>query len=321
MSGRRPTTGDDSIFYRPDSEVTTRTMGLVIPPDMHQSSPSLTLTNEQINSVPLLLGVIGQMGIRDVIDAHVTPHGAWQGASVGTVVSLWLCHILAERDHRLVAVRDWVAERTQTFNTLLDLPLRDTDCTDDRLANVLTMLGEAPDPGAPGCGAAPAVGACLSPAHRDHALDSTSVSVYHEPSAPGESPAPGAQQRPSPRPAAVQSHAGDTRPAGLAADVPPCGGRNFTADDGLYVPRCMRRRPRRFGSCKVFVIGDSEIVSLGHPEPHGGGGQLLPGCLSTAIGHRGIGRLARASPEALGDLAVPEDKEPQDGRSPLGGAD
>ena len=80
----------------PDAEGTTRTMGCVTPPDMEPSHTTLTLTNAQINSVPLLLGVIEQMGIRDVIDAHVTPHGAWQGASVGTLVSLWLCHILAE---------------------------------------------------------------------------------------------------------------------------------------------------------------------------------------------------------------------------------
>ena len=69
-------------------------MGLVIPPTMDQSPSPLILNNEQINNVPLLLGVIEHMGIRDLIDAHVTPHGAWQGASVGTVVSIWLCHIL-----------------------------------------------------------------------------------------------------------------------------------------------------------------------------------------------------------------------------------
>ena len=89
-----------------DQEVTTRTMGFVTPPDMEMSPPPLPITNEQINSVPLLLGVLEDMGIRTLIDTHVTPHGAWQGASVGTVVSLWLCYILAERDHRLVAVRD-----------------------------------------------------------------------------------------------------------------------------------------------------------------------------------------------------------------------
>ena len=52
---------------------------------MEPSHATLTLTNEQSNRVPLLLGGIAQMGIRDVLDAHVTPHGAWQGASVGTL--------------------------------------------------------------------------------------------------------------------------------------------------------------------------------------------------------------------------------------------
>jgi transposase len=42
----------------------------------------------------------------------------------------------------LVAVRDWVAQRTLTFNTLLETTLRDTDITDGRLANVLSMLGD-----------------------------------------------------------------------------------------------------------------------------------------------------------------------------------
>ncbi len=60
-------------------------MGFVTPPDMEPSHATLTLTNEQSNRVPLLLGGIAQMGIRDVLDAHVTPHGAWQGASVGTL--------------------------------------------------------------------------------------------------------------------------------------------------------------------------------------------------------------------------------------------
>src|SRR5215217_3436755 len=106
------------------------------------TSPSLTITNEQVNSLPLLLGIITDMGIRDLIDTHVTAHGNWEGASVGTVLSIWLSHILQERDHRLVTVRDWVAYRAQTINTLLEISLRDTDCSDDRLATLLTLLGD-----------------------------------------------------------------------------------------------------------------------------------------------------------------------------------
>ncbi len=45
---------------------------------------SLTITNEQINSLPLLLGIINDMGIAALLDEHVLPHGHWQGISVGT---------------------------------------------------------------------------------------------------------------------------------------------------------------------------------------------------------------------------------------------
>jgi hypothetical protein len=93
----------------------------------------------------LLLGIVEELGVRRLIDAQIRPHGGWQGFSVGTVVSIWLCHLLMERDHRLVAVRDWAAARTQTLNDLLGIRLRATDLTDDRLANVLTMLGEPDD--------------------------------------------------------------------------------------------------------------------------------------------------------------------------------
>src|SRR5689334_20956130 len=105
----------------------------------------LEITSEQINDLPLLLGIVEEMGIRQVIDAQIRPHGGWEGISVGTVVSIWLGHLLMERDHRLVAVRDWAAARTQTLQDLLGVHLRPTDLTDDRLANVLTMLSAPED--------------------------------------------------------------------------------------------------------------------------------------------------------------------------------
>lgn len=41
-----------------------------------------------------------------------------------------------------MTVREWAADRVQTLNTLLDITLRDTDCTDDRVAIGLTLLGD-----------------------------------------------------------------------------------------------------------------------------------------------------------------------------------
>ena|SRR5712691_3092985 len=85
------------------------------------TTPPFTITNEQINSLPLLLGIIEDMRIRTLIDTHVTPHGAWQGASVGPLINVWLSHMLIERDHRLSLVRNGVADRAQTINTLLSM--------------------------------------------------------------------------------------------------------------------------------------------------------------------------------------------------------
>src|SRR3989304_2002500 len=143
-------------------------------------SEKLTITSEQINDVPLLLGIMADMGMAELIDAVVKPHGAWQGLSIGTLVMIWLSYMLTEQDHRMVRVREWVAARQQTFNDLLGVSLRETDCTDDRLANVLSKVGD------------PEVQAALDQAMLRQwisvyelptdtlRMDSTSVSVYHE---------------------------------------------------------------------------------------------------------------------------------------------
>jgi transposase len=106
------------------------------------NTPQVEVTSEQINDIPLLLGIMEAMGIRQHIDSQVEQHGNWEGISIGTVVEIWLCYILTARDHRLVAVREWAEARRQTFNALLGIELRDTDLTDDRLARALSQLGQ-----------------------------------------------------------------------------------------------------------------------------------------------------------------------------------
>ena len=234
-------------------------MGLVIPPTREPSPSAILLNTEQINNVPLLLGVIEQMGIRDIVDAHVTPHGAWQGASVGTVVSIWLCHILAERDHRLVAVRDWAAQRTVTFNTVLDILLRDTDCTDDRLANVLSMLGDATTQ-------ATLDQALLQRWIRVYRLptdtvrlDSTSVSVYHDTEDNDSLLHSGHSKDHRPDLRQFKAMLASLDPLGLPLVCQPVAGNR--ADDGLYVP-AYQAAVRALGTSAVLVVGDSKMGAL-----------------------------------------------------------
>ena len=104
---------------------------------------ALQITHQRIDDIPLLLAIMIEMGIPQQIDCQIKPHGHWQGISVGTVITIWLCYILTEHDHRLLAVREWVNERRELFDRLLGIQLRDTDLTDDRLAICLTLLGDS----------------------------------------------------------------------------------------------------------------------------------------------------------------------------------
>ena len=223
------------------------------------TEPTLTIMNEQVNSLPLLLGIIIDLGIRDLIDAHVTPHGNWEGVSVGTLLSIWLSHILQERDHRLVAVRDWAADRVQTINTLLDITLRDTDCTDDRLATLLTLLGD------------PTTQAALDAALMQRwvriyrlptdtvRLDSTSVSVYHD-----DVDAEGLLQygwskehRPDLRQFKLMLATLD--PLGLPICCQPIAGNR--ADNRLYTP-AYDAAVAALGTTDVLLVGDSKMSDL-----------------------------------------------------------
>jgi transposase len=223
------------------------------------TAPPLTITNEQVNSLPLLLGIITEMGIRDLIDTHVTPHGNWEGASVGTIVSLWLSHILQERDHRLVSVRDWATERVQTINRLLHITLRDTDCTDDRLATILSMLGD------------PTIQAALDadllqrwvriyrlPTNTVR-LDSTSVSVYHETDDADSLLQHGYSKEHRPDLRQFKLMLSTLDPLGLPLCCQPIAGNR--GDDGLYVP-AYDAAVRALGTTALLVVGDSKMGAL-----------------------------------------------------------
>jgi len=224
------------------------------------NTSSISITTEQINSLPLLLGMLDDMGIRDLIDPHVRPHGNWAGASVGTVVSIWLSHILMEQDHRVVLVRDWAADRQQTINHLLDITLRETDCTDDRLANILTRLGD------------PTVQAALDAALvqrwvRVYALptdpirlDSTSVSVYLDPMEPDSLLRLGHSKDHRPDLRQFKAMLATLDPLGMPLACQMVAGQR--ADDGLYIP-AYAAAVTVLGTSGVLVVGDSKMAALG----------------------------------------------------------
>ena len=120
------------------------------------------------------------MGICDVIDSVILPHGNRGGLSFGWLTTVWLSYILSEVDHRMCDVESWSADHLVTLQKLLSFPVCQKDFTDDRLADVLkelsddlaweqieTLLGQR---------LIRVYNLQVEPVR----LDSTSVSVYHE---------------------------------------------------------------------------------------------------------------------------------------------
>jgi len=97
---------------------------------------------ERVDSIPVVLTILVQMGVQAIIDALYTPHGNHQGLSVGWLVVIFLTYILTEADHRMCPVQKWVAKHRQTLESLTGQTIRPTDFTDDRLEDVLRYLSE-----------------------------------------------------------------------------------------------------------------------------------------------------------------------------------
>jgi len=105
-------------------------------------SENLTIQTERVDDVPLLLAQIERMGVPSLLDAHFPVHGNRQGLSLGWVSTIWLAYILSRADHRLNQVRPWAETLHETLHASLPAPLRPTDLTDDRLADVLRALSD-----------------------------------------------------------------------------------------------------------------------------------------------------------------------------------
>lgn len=220
---------------------------------------ALQIKQERIDDIPLLLAMMIEMGIPQTIDKQIQPHGLWQGISVGTAVTIWLSYILTEHDHRLVAVREWVEERPMLFNRLLGIELRDTDLTDDRLANILTMLGAADKQTA--LDQALVQGWVtlyeLPTAITRH--DSTTVSVYQE--AGEEESLIGYGHSKDHRPDLTQFKVmlSTLDPVGLPLTCQMYNGKR--ADDGLYIPS-YDQTIATLGHRQFLAVGDSKMGAI-----------------------------------------------------------
>ena len=104
--------------------------------------PIFKIAPERVDSIPVVLTILMQMGVQAIMDALYIPHGNHQGLSVGWLVVIFLTYILTEADHRMCPVQKWVAKHRHTLERLTGQTIGPTDFTDDRLEDVLRYLSE-----------------------------------------------------------------------------------------------------------------------------------------------------------------------------------
>jgi len=100
----------------------------------------LTVHSERVDDIPLLVAQQVRMGVPELLDTFFPSHGNREGLSPGWLVTLWLCHVLSEADHRLCPVRHWAQQRLETLRHCSGQGVEELDFTDDWLADVLTIL-------------------------------------------------------------------------------------------------------------------------------------------------------------------------------------
>jgi transposase len=171
---------------------------------------------------------------------------------------VFIAYILTECNHFLSPVQDWVKDRRLCLSRALGCPVRDTDFTDDRLEIMLDHLGESDEIGAE---IEAQMGQHLIRAYElptDTArIDTTSVSVYHQP----------------------KKEKTLLRFGWSKAGIPLCsqtvGGQ--CADDPLYLP-AWRRMARVLGRTDFLVVGDCKLASIENRAmiQAGGGWYLAP---------------------------------------------
>ena len=219
-----------------------------------------TITSERIDDVPLVMAWLAKMQVATLVDTQLPkPHGNRQGVSYGQLTVLYLTYLLTQCNHFLSPVQEWAEQRKECLAQLLGAPLRPTDCTDDRLQDLLDVLGEQ-------ASAREEIeiemGQHLLRAYalptKTARIDTTTVSVYHQPDEKslltfGHSK----DHRPDLR--QFKEALGTLDPVGIPLCSVTLNGA--CADDPVYVP-VWRQMVKIVGQADFLCVGDCKMAAL-----------------------------------------------------------
>lgn len=213
---------------------------------------------ERIDDMPLLMQQQRKMGIPEVLDAVIHPHGNREGLSVGWLTTTWLSYIVSQADHRMSEVESWAEGQMVSLTALLPEPVGVKDFTDDRLANVLRWLSDDEAWEEVETQLGQRLIRVYDLKREPIRLDSTTASVYHD--TEGNSLFRHGHSKDH-RPDLPQFKVmlGALDPLGLPVATLVVAGDE--ADDGLYVPAITRARGV-IGQGGRLYIGDAKMGAL-----------------------------------------------------------
>ena len=107
-----------------------------------QKQTLVDIHSERVDDIPVLLAELDEMRVPELINQCFPTHGNWTGLSLGHLVASWLTFNMSQSNHRLSHLRSWAAPRLRTLSACLNVPLVETDFTDDRLAQALDYLSD-----------------------------------------------------------------------------------------------------------------------------------------------------------------------------------
>ncbi len=141
-------------------------------------------TSERVDDLPVIVEWLTQMRIQELLDqALPKPHSNRRGLSYGQLAVLLLTYVMTQADHRLCAVESWISQHHHTLERVTGWEIGDKDCSDDRLAALVSVLGSEEHQALSSIETE--LGQHLIRAYdlpTDAArCDTTSMSVYHQP--------------------------------------------------------------------------------------------------------------------------------------------
>ena len=228
---------------------------------------TLQLHHERVDDIPLLWGVVQQLGLPELLERHLGSHHFHQGLTNGTLAAVWIAALLSQANHCKVTVQDWAQRHHHTLQTLLGQELRPVEFSDDRLGILLKRFHHADwealeaDLWQATCQVYQLPLDCVR-------LDSSTSFGYHTPTADGLLQfGHSKDHRPDLPQLKLMAAAAQPTCQLIACDLHP----GNAADDPLYLPliRRVRRQLQRqgllyCGDCKMAALATRAEVVAGH---------------------------------------------------------